>query len=179
MSERDGRSVPRRSQIRNPVVVSVVGAVALVAVMTVVAQIAPLSVEWQHALRHSAFGAPAWLLLVLALRTWPKPAGRAVTIGRRALLVGLAAAGTALTLEAIAAFGYQGEDRVNWLATLHAAVVPISPLALILALAGAAISLTALAVRGGTGPSPKAVWAVIIAVIAVLSIAAVGRIVGL
>ncbi|HVM34629.1 MAG TPA: hypothetical protein VM784_04735 [Actinomycetota bacterium] len=68
-----------------------------------------------HAASHLAVGLPLLLLLVARLR-WPAPAS---PLGRRLLVGGMSIFAAGQILEAIGAFGYDGYDRVNPLASLH------------------------------------------------------------
>lgn len=141
----------------------------------------PVTGSSAHAVGHSALGVPVLLLLVVAIKTWPVPAGgRRAWIARSLLLAGLSVFGGGLLIEAIGAFGYNDADQqVNGLAVLHDIGVFLGPLGIVLSIAGAITSVgVAVAARRGAAGSRYVTAAVVLAAVAAVAFLAGGLIFG-
>ena len=167
---------------RHPVGASVAGVAALMAVLIALALTAPLSGNAEHFSGHAAMGIPLLLMLVLVMRTWPRPgpelAGR---LARGILLGGLAVSGVGVLVEAVGAFGYAeaGFGRANALVELHDIGVMLWPIGFVLLLAGAIMAAgVRFARRGGGARSRMVTGAVVLAVTAAVLFIAGGFVFG-
>lgn len=115
-----GSGALRYSRSR-PLLLSVVLAILLSIVLAVVQSWVSLSENLDHALFHLALAIPA-SLLAWSIAFWcPRRKNtRAARWGRGAAIWGLVSMSAGLGLEAIGAFGYDGDDsRIGALTTLH------------------------------------------------------------
>lgn len=88
--------------------------------LTALAVVLPITDEVKHAALHLAMGIPAALLVASSHRLWASPRPDRLSRGARAVLVtGLALLAVASLPDAVGAFGFVGDDRVNVLAYLH------------------------------------------------------------
>jgi hypothetical protein len=131
---------------RHRIAASLLGAITLAVILTVILGGLSLSANMDHATGHLALGIPALLLLVLAVTTWPAPSGRDERVVRTLFVVGLAVFGGGSVLEAIGAFGYDDyTDRDNGLTNLHGIAQVVVAFGFALTLGGAiGVALTAL-----------------------------------
>lgn len=131
---------------RHPAISYVSAAIALAVALSVAAAMLNDTENLGHAADHLAIATPM-LLLVIAIRQRvgpPKPT-RIGRSGRHALIAGLILVGGSLLLEAIGAFGYDGDDsRIGFLTSLHNGVWMIQfPGALVLMI-GAVLAMLSL-----------------------------------
>jgi hypothetical protein len=122
-----------------------------------------------HLLSHLAFGLPALALLVVALKTWPPPFDdRYGRPARRTLLVGLAVTTLGQIVEGTGAFGFDGNKRINALATAHDVGIVIGTLGLLVLMLGIGLSVViAIARRIGIVESR---WILVLVGIAVAAV---------
>lgn len=151
---------------RNRVGVSVASTAALMLVLIVVALAVPMSPTAEHFSGHVAVGLPLAVLLVLALRMWPRPTpDLAAWLARGTLLAGLGIAGAGQLTEAIGAFGFttDGFGPANGLAVLHDAAVVVSPIGIVLLLVGGSLTAGVLLARrrAATGSRTLSIAAVV------------------
>jgi hypothetical protein len=158
---------------RNPVGVSVAVIAALMAVLVGLSLTVPMSVNAEHFSGHLAIGVPLLLLLILVVRTWPRPGSEwAARLARGTLLAGLGVAGLGVLIEGVGAFGYtdDGSGRANGLADLHAVGVAVWPVGFVLLLVGMIMTVGVLvATRRGPAGSRIATATAILAVAAAVS----------
>lgn len=105
----------------------------------------------EHAASHILVALPAMLLMAAALKVWPPPhPATASRSARRALVAGLLILTIGNALEAVGAYGYEGNTEVSSLARAHAMAIPIGVVGVLLTAFGAVASiLTNLAARYG------------------------------
>ena len=130
----------------HPLLVSVVLALGTSVVLLRILGAVSLSENADHAADHLAVAVPA-LLLAWSIALWcPRRKNtRAARWGRGAAITGLVLSGTALVLESIGAFGYDGDDsRVGALTTLHNSVWPFSFLGIVVLLVGILLGVVSL-----------------------------------
>lgn len=110
-----------------PLLASVVSTILLSILLLVIFGAVGLSENVDHAMFHLAIAVPAFLL-AWSIAFWcpRRKKTRAARWGRGAAIAGLVMSGAAVALEAIGAFGYDGDDsRVDALTTLHNSTWPI------------------------------------------------------
>jgi hypothetical protein len=164
---------------RHPIATAIAAAVVFAVLLLVLWLALPLSGNNDHAVGHFVLGVPILLLMVLAVRTWPAPNGRAAVIARNVLLAGLGLWGGGLMIEGIGAYGYDGNDRTSGLAVLHDLGVVIGPFGLVLTMAGAITSVGVdLAARRGAAGSRYFTAAVVLAAVVAVAFVAGGFIFG-
>lgn len=133
------RVEPRDHLIAWSSAAAVVAGVALFALQNAVGLEDPAS----HLSSHLAFGLPAAALLFFAATKWPPPFqdrwGRAA---RTVLVVGLGVLAAGQLGEGVGAFGFDGNRRVNALASLHDVALSVGLLGLLVLMLG--VGLTAL-----------------------------------
>jgi hypothetical protein len=128
---------------RHLILATIVGAAAVGLGLDFVFQAVVSAENPQHAGRHLAVALPFAVVVVAAMRFWPRP--RQPRIGRMArsvLVWGSALVVVGLVAEAIGAFGYDGNARVvPALTSLHNGSWPFSFLGAFLVLCSALLSL--------------------------------------
>jgi hypothetical protein len=98
-----------------------------------------------HITVHIIVGLIALFVLGFLLWRWlPSLARREASIARWLLALGLAVVVVGQLLEVIGASGYDGDDRVSGLATVHDVGVPLTPVGMVFAFLGAVGSVAAL-----------------------------------
>ncbi len=126
---------------RHPIAVTVAGALVFAVVVAQVGLALTMPDEWQHVLSHTGPGIAALFLVAASRRMWPPPAAsRPSRVSRTVLVIGLALFGVGQIVEAVGAFGYSGNTRVSNLALVHDVGVVLSPVGLLVTLAGATAS---------------------------------------
>lgn len=164
---------------RHPIAVTVAGALVFAVVAVQVGLTAPVGDEWQHALAHVGPGVSATFLIVAIRRLWPAPTDTASRAARTVLTVGLALFAAGQIVEAAGAFGYRGNTRVSGMARLHDVGVVLTPVGLLVILAGVAAVLfvTIAARRGALKPSTIKI-AIVVAVAAAVAYVIAGIVLG-
>jgi hypothetical protein len=153
--------------------------VVFVVVGTVIAL--SLSGNESHFLLHLVVALPVLVLVWLVATSTPRarrsPAAR---WARSLLLTGLSLFGGGALIEATGAFGYTDSDRrANDLALLHSVGVAVTPLGIVLTLAGTVTSCAvAVAARRGAADSRYAAAGVVLAAVAAVAFVAGGMIFG-
>lgn len=110
----------RKAVVAHPLAATSGAAVLLGMLLTALAAVLPLTDEAKHAALHLVMGVPAALLVASSRRLWPSPHPDRLSRGARAVLVGgLALLAVASLPDAVGAFGFVGDARVNVLAYLH------------------------------------------------------------
>jgi hypothetical protein len=140
-----------------------------------------LSGNESHFLLHLVVAIPVLVLVwLLAKASPPARRSRAAKLARSLLLTGLSLFGGGALIEAIGALGYSDSDvRTNDLALLHSLGVVVTPLGIVLALAGTITSwAVAAAARRGVEDSRYVAAGVVLAAIAALTFVAGGFIFG-
>jgi hypothetical protein len=134
--------------------VTTVGVLLLGVVLSLIAARLPLGTEGEHFAGHFSVGVTVLLLLLTVLWVWPQPSPEQMrSIARRVLVAGLALFGIGQLLEGVGAFGYRGNDQVNFLATVHNLAL-VGVVGLPIALAGALLwVMLALAAHSGVDRS--------------------------
>lgn len=134
-----------RSVARHAAILSLVGALVLAVALSVLSSALIKSENPGHAADHLSLAIPALLLAFALARLCPRPKPtRIARLARRAVIIGLVFLGASLALEALGAFGYQGdESKIEALTTLHNATFVLQlPGALILLIGGALAALS-------------------------------------
>lgn len=126
-------------------------ALAAVVMLTIVANAFALEDPWAHLSSHLAGAVPVLALVVVAWRAWPPPvADRYGRPTRAIVVVGLLVGGLAQLLEGLGAFGFDGNDRIGWLAGLHDVGLGVGVLGLLILMFGIGLAvLVGLARRMG------------------------------
>ena len=97
---------------------------------------------WAHPSIHLLAAAAASALLVLALRFWTPPFSRWIArVARFVLVGGFAILALGQGLEAVGAFGYDGNRAISSLAVLHGIAVYVGAAGLLLTMLGALLSV--------------------------------------
>lgn len=165
---------------RRPSGMLMVGLLLLVVLVVTITALS-LSGNEGHFLLHLAV-AIAVLSLVWPLARTPSPehGSRAAILARYFMLTGLLLFGGGALVEAVGAFGYNDSDiRTNDLALLHSLGVTVTPLGIVLSIAGTITSwAVAIAARRGVADSRYVTAAVVFAVVAACTFVAGGIIFG-
>jgi hypothetical protein len=134
--------------------VTTVGVLLLGIVLLFIAARLPLGSEGEHFAGHFSVGVTVLLLLLAVLWAWPRPSSDQMrSMARRILAAGLALFGIGQLVEGVGAFGFRGNDQVNFLATVHDLAL-VGLVGVPIALAGALLwVMLALAARLGVGRS--------------------------
>ena len=134
--------------------VTTVGVLLLGFVLSFIAARMPLGSEGEHFAGHFSVGVTVLLLLLTVLWVWPRPSPEQMrSMARRVLIAGLALFGLAQPVEGVGAFGFRGNDQVNFLATVHDLAL-VGVVGLPVALVGALLwVMLALAARAGVSGS--------------------------
>ena len=130
----------------HPLLVSVVLAIGSSVVLLRILGAVNLPENAAHAADHLAVAVPV-LVLAWSIAFWcpRRKDTRAAQWGRGAAVAGLAIGGTALVLESIGAFGYDGDDsRIGALTTLHNSVWLFSFLGFMVLLVGILLGVVSL-----------------------------------
>ena len=100
--------------------VTTVGVLLLGFALSFIAARLPLGSEGEHFAGHFSVGVTVLLLLLVVLWAWPRPSSDQMrSMARRVLGAGLALVGIGQLVEGVGAFGFRGNDQVNFLATVH------------------------------------------------------------
>ncbi len=165
---------------RHPIAVSVACALVFAVVVAQVGLALPIRDEWQHAVSHLGPGIAALFLIVASRLAWPTaPDNRLSRVARRVLVTGVAIFATGQIVEAAGAFGYSGNARVSSISRLHDVGVLLSPVGLLVTLAGltSSVFVGVSRRRGAVKPSTIAV-AVLVAVVVVVTYVVAGILFG-
>jgi hypothetical protein len=165
---------------RYPIMLSVAGVILLGGVLGLLGWALPLGDNTSHAASHLAVGVPSAILFVLAVAIWPSPRqGRAGSLTRIGLLLGLGLFSMASLAEAVGAFGFDQYRRTSDLTVLHDVGVAVGPIGLLLTLAATIVSVgVAAAARRQAAGSRTTTAAAIVAMLSVAALVVGGLLFG-